>query len=220
MIESKNFALVSAEMKRLLLFDFDGVVVDSLEFYEASVNLCLEKIGEPRLESRSDFLELFDDNFYAGIMRRGIDQKAFTEATVQVAPYLNFGSISLYGEVVQVIEALKKDHNLSLISSNSAHAIRHIFEKVDFYFEHVLGFEFMFSKIEKIRHETKRTGISAESTYYIGDTLGDILEAKAAGVKTVAVTWGWHPKERLVTGNPDYVVDSPREILKLFTNKF
>lgn len=217
MIESKNFALVSAEMKRLLLFDFDGVVVDSLEFYEASVNLCLEKIGEPRLESRSDFLELFDDNFYAGIMRRGIDQKAFTEATVQVAPYLNFGSISLYGEVVQVIEALKKDHNLSLISSNSAHAIRHIFEKVDFYFEHVLGFEFMFSKIEKIRHETKRTGISAESTYYIGDTLGDILEAKAAGVKTVAVTWGWHPRERLKQGEPDYIIDTPQQLAKLFT---
>ena len=32
-------------MQKLFLFDFDGVLVDSLAVYERRVRLCLEKIG-------------------------------------------------------------------------------------------------------------------------------------------------------------------------------
>ncbi len=202
-------------MKKLLLFDFDGVVVDSLEFYETSVNLCLERMGRPPLESRNDFLGLFDENFYDGISRRNIDPEEFTKTTYMVAPELDFSKIKLHTDVLDIIGNLRKDHVLSLISSNSTHAIRYIYSGIDSYFEHVLGYEFMFSKIEKIRHEMERTGIPQARTFYIGDTLGDIKEAKTAGVKTIAVTWGWHSRDRLAAIEPDYIVDTPQELLKV-----
>ena len=203
-------------MKKLLLFDFDGVVVDSLAFYESSVNLCLDRLGQPRLESRSDFLALFDENFYDGISRRGIDSEAFTKATYMVASELDFSIIKIHEDVLDIIKGLRGNHRLSLISSNSTHAIHYICSEVDVYFEHVLGYEFMFSKIEKIRHEMERTGIPTAQTFYIGDTLGDIKEAKSAGVKTIAVTWGWHSRERLAVSAPDYIIDSPQELGELF----
>jgi phosphoglycolate phosphatase len=202
-------------MSKLLLFDFDGVVVDSLEFYEHSVNLCLEKLGVQRLESRADFLNLFDDNFYVGISRYGIDKKDFTRVTAQVSPQLDLSQIKIHVEVLDMIESMRGRHLLSLISSNSNKAIRSICGEIDAYFEHVLGYEFMFSKIDKIRHEMKRTKISPESTYYIGDTVGDIKEAKAAGVQTIAVTWGWHSRERLSAVAPDFIVHSPQELSNL-----
>jgi phosphoglycolate phosphatase len=202
-------------MKKLLLFDFDGVVVDSLEFYESSVNLCLERLGRPRLESRSDFLALFDENFYDGISRRGIDSEAFTKVTYRVAPELDFSTIKIHGDVLDIIKGLKDNHSLSLISSNSTHAIRYICSEVDACFEQVLGYEFMFSKIEKIRHEMERTGIPSTQTFYIGDTLGDIKEAKSAGVQTIAVTWGWHSRERLAASDPDYIIDRPEDLKRL-----
>jgi len=34
-------------------------------------------------------------------------------------------------------------------------------------------------------------------------------------VKTVAVTWGWHPRGRLERARPDMIVDSPEELLAL-----
>lgn len=73
----------------------------------------------------------------------------------------------------------------------------------------------MFSKVEKIRHITERSGMQGNGTFYIGDTVGDILEAKQAGVKTVAVTWGWHTKEQLSVANPDSLIDSPEELLEI-----
>jgi phosphoglycolate phosphatase len=46
-------------MERLMIFDFDGVVVDSLNVYEGTVRECLEKIGQPIVKNRADFLELY-----------------------------------------------------------------------------------------------------------------------------------------------------------------
>jgi len=46
--------------KGLLLFDFDGVLVESLAVYERVVKRALERIGSPLVESREDFLDLFD----------------------------------------------------------------------------------------------------------------------------------------------------------------
>ncbi|HEX7504171.1 MAG TPA: hypothetical protein VF336_02790, partial [Syntrophales bacterium] len=60
-------------MKKLFLFDFDGVLVDSLSLYEKSVNICLERIGKPLIASREEFLDLFEENFYSAIATRGVD---------------------------------------------------------------------------------------------------------------------------------------------------
>jgi phosphoglycolate phosphatase len=60
-----------------------------------------------------------------------------------------------------------------------------------------------------------RFQIGRDRTYYIGDTAGDIREARAAGVRTVAVTWGWHSRERLAATQPDFLVDTPEELLSI-----
>ena len=36
-----------------------------------------------------------------------------------------------------------------------------------------------------------------------------------AGVRTVAVTWGWHTRDRLTLSDPDLIIDSPAELLQL-----
>jgi pyrophosphatase PpaX len=49
---------------------------------------------------------------------------------------------------------------------------------------------------------------------YIGDSPFDIRAAKAAGMHSVAVTWGRiHPRERLEAERPDAVVDTSAELL-------
>jgi phosphoglycolate phosphatase len=73
----------------------------------------------------------------------------------------------------------------------------------------------MYSKEEKIAYAIDKYGISKDKTFYIGDTVGDILEAKGAGVRSIAVTWGWHNRDRLVKAAPDYLVETPNELLKV-----
>lgn len=43
----------------------------------------------------------------------------------------------------------------------------------------------------------------------------DIRHGKAAGVRTVAVTWGYQKRHTLEQEKPDFVVDSPDELLNV-----
>jgi phosphoglycolate phosphatase len=51
----------------------------------------------------------------------------------------------------------------------------------------------------------------------VGDTVGDIVEARQAGVPSVAVTWGWHSEERLLAASPDVVAHDPQELVGILT---
>lgn len=204
-------------MEKLFLFDFDGVLVDSLSLYEKSVNICLERIGKPLIASREEFLDLFEDNFFSAIAKRGVDVGEFMAASKAVTPALNYGVVRPVTELIPVLAELKKRHGLIIISSNSSFAIRLMLAKFGFdpYFDDVLGADFNFSKIEKILYAMGYYGTNGGHTFYVCDTAGDIREAREAGVKAVAVTWGWHPRERLERARPDAIIETPEDLLAL-----
>ena len=53
-----------------------------------------------------------------------------------------------------------------------------------------------------------------DEAVYVGDSPFDIRAAKAAGMHSIAVSWGGiHPRERLEAEEPDVVVDTPEELL-------
>jgi pyrophosphatase PpaX len=59
-----------------------------------------------------------------------------------------------------------------------------------------------------------RLGARASSAVYVGDSPFDVQAAKAAGVGSIAVTWGRiHERERLEREEPDTVVETVEELL-------
>ena len=52
------------------------------------------------------------------------------------------------------------------------------------------------------------TGIEAAATVMIGDTSFDMQMARAAGVRGVGVTWGYHPADALRLAGAELLVDS------------
>jgi pyrophosphatase PpaX len=97
---------------------------------------------------------------------------------------------------------------------------------VELAFEHVpLGhlFEVIVGGDETERHKpdpeplllaAERLGASPEEAVYIGDSPFDVRAAKAAGMASVAVTWGRiHDRSLLEREHPDAIVDTAEELL-------
>jgi len=203
-------------MNKLYLFDFDGVIVDSLSVYREFVASCLGKIDASLPFTAEDFLDLFDDNFYEAIAARNIPVGVFMQAAATLDP-VDYTKMHPFPDVVPVVEELSRGNLLVVISSNQSEPIEQVLkqEKMSGFFRDILGADRMTSKTEKINHAMKAWGKETGETFYIGDTAGDVREARNAGVRSVAVTWGWHSEERLRTAGPDYIVRSPRDLVAL-----
>lgn len=201
----------------LLLFDFDGVLVDSIDVYEKTVTDCLQQIGQPLTRGREEFLELFDGNFYESLVQKGVDMDKFTAASIDILARINYAEMKPFDAIRPVLRELKRNHPLVVISSNDTPTIREALRLYDFngIFDDILGSDFKLSKTEKILHVIQKYNVEPQNIYYIGDTTGDIKEGKQAGIKTVGVTWGWHSKAKMAESNPDYLFDHPQDLLNL-----
>lgn len=202
---------------KLFLFDFDGVLVESLDVYEKTVSLCLKKINKPLTRGRAEFLELFEGNFYESLVKRGVDLKEFMEASGDLLSRVNYKEMKPVAKMLPIIEELQQNNILLVISSNDSGTILNALEHFGYngYFQEVLGSDFMLSKKDKILYAIKKYQAAPADIYYIGDTTGDIKEGREAGVKTVGVSWGWHDKARMAAAKPDYLFDKPEELLGL-----
>ena len=94
--------------RKLFLFDCDGVPVDSLAVFEGTVRECLAVIGQPIINTREDFLDLFDDNFYTAITQRGVYVDAFMQAAGPILARVNFDELVKSRKMSQIRRLCKK----------------------------------------------------------------------------------------------------------------
>ena len=61
----------------------------------------------------------------------------------------------------------------------------------------------------------EKLGATKEESYFIGDSVHDLMCGRNAGIKAVAVTWGAGTKEALAGVEPEYTVDTMQQLEEL-----
>ena len=201
----------------LIMFDYDGVIVDSLDvFADAFISSC-HASGYDGITTQEQFKALLDGNFYESLKQCGLPQKlikAILGERFSRAVQQRIYEITLFDGMETMLRSLATQHILIVITSNVSDVVQQLFdrEKIDC-FDSILGAEVEKSKVKKI-HQAMSTYLDRPA-FYVGDTRGDMIEGRQAGVSTIAATWGWHSKAKLQEAKPDYMVHSPIELLKL-----
>jgi phosphoglycolate phosphatase len=195
-------------MKKLVIFDFDGVLVDTL-----GIAYSIDKESNENL-SVDEFKSFFESNVYDA---KRTDGTPVNYRHDYDSVYISRTRELKIPEILKIITRdLSSDYILSIISSTTSASINHILQRegVLTLFQDVAGRDIHRSKVFKIKMLLEKYKIKPENAVFITDTVGDITEARECGVKSVAVTWGFHDEKTLRKGEPDAIVNSPENLIK------
>jgi phosphoglycolate phosphatase-like HAD superfamily hydrolase len=221
MNSSLSFHQTQSPKKKLIIFDYDGVIMDSFpEIYSAYKIICSE-LNKKIPKTAEEFRNIQGNNFVDLFNNLGIK----TQKEQLLAGELFFREIKktnpkIFIGIKKVLEELQKNYLLAVITSNYQNEVEQklwdnslrdyfsvVLGKVDFDPKH-------FSKDESIEELVKKFGLQKNEVLLIGDRLSDYLEGTKAGLKNILlVEYGWSDRINEAENKIKYSVKSPLEIL-------
>ena len=205
-------------MKDIIIFDHDGVIANSLESVISIYNDLSQKYGLKKIRNQEEFTDFFNDNFFKGLDQAGIRPEVSSALLKDMTEHLaeNPEEIPVFSGIKEVLSDLSKDYKLMIITSNISQVINRFLQSHGIKeIEKVVGADKEKSKVKKI--QKVKQDHPESRIYYVGDTVGDIYEGKKAEVTTVAASWGFHSKDKLADSLPDHLIESPKELLGIFS---
>ena len=213
--------------KKLVIFDLDGTLTDSLASIWKTTNTVLEAFGLERYEKDpyryfvGDGAATLVERAFAG---RGVTdpqilQRAKERYRIEFEKYCMFEVVP-YPGITDLIGYCKKKGILISVNSNKPHertieVIETVFGKGTF--DYIVG---QSSGREKkpspdgVNYILKMAGVSKEETVYLGDTSTDMKTGHAAGVFTVGALWGFRDEKELREHQADALIEKPMELVK------
>lgn len=205
-------------MKPFLLFDFDGTIADSIHMIMQIGNQLAPKFG----------LSPFNDEDFTHFRSLPF-HKIMKELHIPLYKVPQAISLALmeYRHLVHELEPcagichmLKALCNLqvpmAMLSSNTNENLQLFLQRLQIdAFSWVEGTSGILKKSHRIKQQLKKHKLDPKQVIYIGDETRDIDAARKCGMRVIAVTWGFHSAELLSSHEPDYLVDSPSEIVKI-----
>ena len=205
------------DKKQLVIFDYDGVLVDSIDIIVAIVSRACREIGHSRLPITAD-IEALENMAIEDLGRQiGIAETDLPRFGAHVFALLQKSEKipDIFPGIGDVVRTLGENHYLAIITTNTrpvvqkVMAVHGLVDKIDL----VLGIEDPGSKADKIKKAMQTFKKTQERTCMIGDAVSDIRQSREAGVKSIAVTWGYHNREKLTHEGPDILVSKPYDLI-------
>ena len=215
-------------MKKLLIFDLDGTLGDTVPTLTESMNTVLSEYSFPLVDDQKICFAI--GNGMELMCRRCIPAEYYDDASVYL-PFLarykeeyakNYLNINKpYAGLADAIAELKsRGYEIASLSNKPHRYTVDIVEKLfgKGYFADIRG---MIEGVPTKPDPTafldiaKGLGFTAENTIMIGDSEPDILVAKNAGADCIALSWGYRSREQLIAAGAKTIIDRPVELLNI-----
>ncbi len=213
-------------MKKGIIFDLDGTLLNSLVDIADAVNFVLEK----------NKFSIYEFEDYKQFIGNGIE----VLARKALSPYISdneFGSYfeeikisyrrrqntktAPYPGIIELLEELNHRNIKLAILSNKPHEF--VEPTVKRYFPNI-RFELMFGSREGVERKPNPSALNEiletldlkkEDCFFVGDTATDIYTGKNARMDTVGVLWGFRDEKELKRAGASHIINQPNELLNL-----
>ena len=208
-----------------VVFDLDGTLLDTLGDLRDSVNFALKKNNLP--ERTTEEIRSFVGNGIRLLIELSVPQNTPLEITDKCFQdfkehYKNHSAILTkpYDDIIDLMKTLKsKGIKIAVVSNKADFAVKTLMED---YFSGLYDCAYgeragvpRKPEPDGVLDAIREMGSEIENTVYIGDSEVDVITSKNAKLPCIAVTWGFRDREVLENLNPEYIVDSPSDILRI-----
>lgn len=207
-------------MKKAILFDLDGTLLDTLGDLHEATNDTLRHFDCP--ERSAEEIRRFVGNGARMLIVRALSGSRCEDRVQEVLEYYqNYyrdfcaagkGTTCPYEGIPEALEQLKKDYLLAIVSNKPDPAVKALCQK---YFPGIYALGVTEDcpckpAPDMVKKALKELG--AESCLYVGDSEVDVQTAQNAAVPCLSVLWGFRDKEDMVQVGGEYFCDHPSKL--------
>lgn len=218
---------------KLIGFDLDGTLVNSLPDLALSVNSALVELGLPQAEESlvltwigngADVLSARALDWAKKQTGRSLNEEEVLQFKRRFGFYYgeNLCNISrLYPNVKETLETLKvQGYILAVVTNKPTKHVQPVLAAfgIDHLFSEMLGGQSLPAikpHPAPLYYLCGKFGLYPKQVLFVGDSRNDILAAHSAGCPAVGLTYGYNYNIPIAEANPDWVFDDFAKILEI-----
>lgn len=211
-------------MKKIVIFDLDGTLLNTLDDLADSTNYALSKFGYPTRTIEE--VRQFVGNGVAKLIERAIPdgknnsnfEKCLSIFKENYAQNM-YNKTAPYNGIIEMLSNLKsKGIKIAVVSNKFDLAVKELCKK---YFEGFIDFAAGENEAQGINKKPapdtvlsvlRKFSFSPEDAIYVGDSDVDIMTAKNSNMPCISVTWGFRDEKFLLKSGATILINAPSEI--------
>jgi pyrophosphatase PpaX len=209
---------------RYLIFDFDGTLIDSSDGVVDAVNYSLRQMGadEQPPERIKPYIGYPLAQMYPAFTDAPVDE-LYAHFRVRAAATVVASSAPLAGVDQALRELRQAGYRMAVASTKVREHIEGIVAKLGWseHFRVLIGGD----EVDRVKPDPEmfrvalaRLGAAAGEALVVGDTINDILAARAVPMKSVAVNSPYGGRTTLQASKPDYFIERLADLPALLVN--
>lgn len=204
----------------LIIFDYDGVLADTLDDLIRFGQQACDQLGVRHVVTQNDLSDLAVMSFPTFGRACEVPEPLvgqFVEICLRLFEEQR-SPPALFAGLGEVVRHLSTGHMLAVVTTNTS-------KNVDAFLAYhglaglvhaVYGVGTPGSKAQKISLARERLLTDPQApVFMVGDSLSDMLAAREASVTGVAVTWGHQRLENLLRGHPGHIAHTPHDLIAI-----
>lgn len=207
-------------MAKIAIFDFNGTLVDDTKEWWICVLKIFEEAGiKDNVPDIEKFIEALDNcgGVFAAYQFFGVKLEAEQITTAYIKAYANLiGNINPYPSTQKTLIILRNYGTVcALVTFNWNSLLLPMLNRLNLsgYFKHIAAE--VRDKTSAIRDICETENAEPKDCYYVGDMPSDIVSARLAGVKSVALLTEMVPTHLIDEKQPDYKISDLEELPRI-----